>query len=96
MHGKEIYQGYWQADQMQGKGCLKNIHYISRRKFPEDSAIRTLTYEGEFKHSTLHGAGSITLSTGHKFEGYFYNNTPQGDLIPAERLSSADTSQFLY
>ncbi len=74
MNGKEIYSGQWQHDQLQGKGTIKNIHLVSRKKLPEDSILRTLSYEGEFENNCMHGSGVITLASGERLEGYFINN----------------------
>jgi hypothetical protein len=56
----------WVADQMSGRGLLKNIHCICRRRLPDDSPLRSAAYEGQFKNNAMHGNGTLILSNGQR------------------------------
>lgn len=81
INGKEIYKGEWEGDQICGRGVIRNLPYASRRKLSEDSVLRFMSYEGEFRNNMFQGEGLITLSNGVKVEGYFENNIPQFELL---------------
>lgn len=71
LNGKTIYEGEWQRDRICGKGLIRNIYLINKRRLDERSAVRYCLYEGYFQDNRFHGNGTLLLSNGDRFVGIF-------------------------
>jgi len=70
-----IYEGEWQMDRICGKGRLRNIYLINKRKLSEDSVLRYCLYDGYFHDNRFHGDGALLISNGDKLVGQFSEGT---------------------
>jgi hypothetical protein len=58
--------------------------------------LRLISYEGDFKNNMIHGDGSLILSNGQKFEGFFLSNIPQGELEAVTGSTYSGKSHHFY